>query len=71
MANNRSFEFKKGGKDVKGERKEKQEERLAQFPFNLQILLLLIGWWHTSDIHTKYSALPLTQSTGESQVYNL
>lgn len=37
---------------------------------NLQILFFLVGW-PMNNIYTKYSALPLTESTGESQVYNL
>lgn len=44
---------------------------MIQFTVNLQTLLFLVGWWHMSDIYAKYSALPPTESTDESQVYNL
>lgn len=37
---------------------------------NLQILFFFVGW-PMNNIYTKYSTLPLTESTGESQVYNL
>lgn len=71
MDNSRlSLELKKGRKEVKKERK-KGRKYMIQFTVNLQTLLFLVGWWHMSDIYAKYSALPPTESTDESQVYNL
>ena len=62
-------EIKEGKKEEK-EGKGRKVGKTLHHKLNLQILLALAGW-HMNNICIKYSALPLTESTGETRFITL